>query len=344
MFKKLITLCLVGMVSAATMAAGIEVSKDAPSSYTVRKGDTLWDISGLYLTNPWQWPKLWQQNPEIKNPHLIYPGDVLRLTWQDGKPRLTYTAGVNRSESAPINSASASILRQYLTYDTLIDEREYNLAPRVLGSQDGWNYISMRTPFFANKELDSDDWFIYRTVTNFEREKGDAVVRMISLKKVGEAKKVRSIDDMSEMKLVRQNQEIKPNDILLPALGVKTGEIFHPQPAPQGLVGTMVGHLYGSNYVGHRQIVVVDLGSFDGVGAGHALSVIVPGAAMKGSTGDMEYDSGINTALASEAKLLPSSSAGKLLVIRSYPFFSLAMVVDADKPLKVDMPVISAEG
>lgn len=343
MFGKLIIFCLAVGWSGMAVAAEVRLSEDAPATYTVKKGDTLWDIAGLYLENPWHWPTLWQHNPSIANPHLIYPGDQLRLDWVGGKPVLSYTAGARQTGLAPISSASSSILEQHLTFDTLISDQEYRLAPRVLGSQEGWSYISTRTPFFADRPLDSEGWFIYRAVTHFERNKEETVVRMVSLKKVGEAVLVRSLDDIAEMKLTRQRQEIKPNDILLPALGAKTGEIFHPKPGPQGVTGTMVGHLYGSNYVGHRQIVVVDLGETDGIDAGHTLSVVVPGATMKGSKGKMRYDSGVDNA-GGERKVLPSTSAGKLLVIRSYPFFSLAMVVDADTPLKADMPVVAAEG
>lgn len=345
MFKKLIILCLTMGLSGFVAADSVRLSADAPETYVVKKGDTLWDIAGLYLEKPWHWPTLWQHNPAIKNPHLIYPGDMLSLSWIDGKPVLSYTSGGVTTDSAPINGASTALLRQYLTYDSLIAEQDYRLAPRVLGTGEGWSYISTRTPFFVDMPLENQDWYIYRPITHFDREVGkDDVVRMISLKKVGEAKLVRALEEISELKLVKQNQEIKPNDIMLPALGAKTGEIFHPQPAPSGISGKVIGHLYGSNYVGLRQIVVVDRGEADGLNAGHTLSVIMPGAALKGGKGDMRYDSDVDNAADPVQFNLPSRSAGTLLVIRSYPQFSLAMVVDAVQPLKADMPVMAAEG
>ncbi|OEE88731.1 peptidoglycan-binding protein [Enterovibrio norvegicus FF-162] len=344
MFKKLATLCLAYLLSAAAAAAVIEVSKDAPDNYTVRKGDTLWDIAGLYLENPWQWPHLWQQNPAIENPHLIYPGDALRLSWDEGRPALSLATGERLTKQLPISSASQSVLKQFLTFDTLIGEAEFGMAPRVLGSQDGWSYISTRTPFFIDASVESENWFIYRPVTTFERTENDQMLKMISLKKVAEAKLVRVHDDISELKLVKQSQEVRPNDILLPALGVKTGSVFHPQTAPSGLEGNLIGHLYGSKYVGLRQIVVVDRGAEDGVKAGHALSVQQPGAVLKGVKGDMRYESDIDTAAAPVLTQLPDQRAGMLLVIKSYPHFSLAMVVDATQPLSAPMLVTSAEG
>ena len=76
-------------VTFPSLADVLTIKKDAPKQYVVKKGDTLWDISGVYLEQPWQWPELWQMNPQINNPHLIYPGDALSLIYDEhGNPRL----------------------------------------------------------------------------------------------------------------------------------------------------------------------------------------------------------------------------------------------------------------
>src|SRR5688572_30852841 len=74
-----------------TIATGsnIPLTADAPNQYVVKTGDTLWDISKVFLREPWYWPEIWYVNPQIANPHLIYPGDVLKLVYVDGQPRLT---------------------------------------------------------------------------------------------------------------------------------------------------------------------------------------------------------------------------------------------------------------
>src|SRR5687768_10957329 len=74
-----------------TIATGsnIPLTENAPDEYVVKPGDTLWDISSVYLRDPWYWPEIWYVNPQVENPHLIYPGDVLKLVYIDGQPRLT---------------------------------------------------------------------------------------------------------------------------------------------------------------------------------------------------------------------------------------------------------------
>ena len=77
--------------SQRTIATGsnIPLTADAPNEYVVKTGDTLWDISKVFLRDPWYWPEIWYVNPQVENPHLIYPGDVLKLVYIDGQPRVT---------------------------------------------------------------------------------------------------------------------------------------------------------------------------------------------------------------------------------------------------------------
>src|SRR4249919_938973 len=99
MLKRLLAVFTAMLLTLATYAYAAELAQDHPSTYTVRKGDTLWDISARFLRKPWLWPEIWQANPQIKNPHLIYPGDVISLAYLD---RVGLAAGP-RNEG-PINA------------------------------------------------------------------------------------------------------------------------------------------------------------------------------------------------------------------------------------------------
>lgn len=342
MLKKFFAATIATLFSISTIADVINLSDDAPKVYIVKKGDTLWDIAKLYLNDPWHWPTLWKNNPKINNPDLIYPNDILRLIYQDGKPVLQHIGQKNNAESWPINGVSQSFLRQYLTYDTLIDKQDFDQAPRVLGSQEGWHYLSKREPFYIDSETDEENWFVYRAVSEFDRQYNGKLVKMVSLKKVAQARLISKLDNMSEMQLIEQLQEIKPNDILLPEPSMKTGDIFHPRAAQSGLTGNMIGHLYGSKYIGLRQIVVLDIGAKDGLVAGDILSAQFPGSSLKGVKGKMRYISNVDNNYEPIERKLPSRLVGTLLVIKSYPHFSLAMVAKAEQPLFSPMIVTSA--
>ena len=86
--KQIVVACLATALAGGAMAQQLTLKSGYPESYVVQKGDTLWDISGQYLAEPWLWPRLWNINPQIANPHWIYPGDVLHLSWVNGEPRL----------------------------------------------------------------------------------------------------------------------------------------------------------------------------------------------------------------------------------------------------------------
>jgi hypothetical protein len=76
------------LVAQTETTTGTVLREGVSETYVVQRGDTLWDISARFLTDPWRWPDIWHVNPEIENPHLIYPGDIIRLVWVDGEPRL----------------------------------------------------------------------------------------------------------------------------------------------------------------------------------------------------------------------------------------------------------------
>lgn len=140
----IIIFCLFSAINA--FADELQIKDNAPKSYTVVEGDTLWDISAMFLNEPWLWPKLWRLNPDITNPHLIYPGDELRLVYDEngeprlvkGKPSLKWTPAVRKQlkDQNPITILPLEQLAPYLNYATVLTQQDIDTLPHILGGDE----------------------------------------------------------------------------------------------------------------------------------------------------------------------------------------------------------------
>lgn len=189
-------LCYTGFVNAQELT----LKPDAPKSYTVKEGDTLWDISGLYLAQPWLWPQLWKLNPQVDNPHLIYPGDVLSLTFDaEGNPVLAINddnpvikvspdtnSAVSEAEVVAISGPSGikkltpqirktikstkavttlplKMIRPFLTFEQALTEAEIAALPYVLGANEEWKNTIREQILYVKGELElGSSYGIYR--------------------------------------------------------------------------------------------------------------------------------------------------------------------------------------
>jgi hypothetical protein len=143
MLKKLPAVLTGLLLTLTAFAASVELAKDHPDTYTVRKGDTLWSISARFLKRPWQWPEVWQANPQVHNPHLIYPGDVLNLAYLNGQPGVGVASrgGVEphtRAEQleSAIKPLPLSVIEDFLKKPRLLSEEDFKHAPHVVGIED----------------------------------------------------------------------------------------------------------------------------------------------------------------------------------------------------------------
>src|SRR6185312_11844974 len=134
MIRKSIVLLAGLLVTVAVYAAGAQLRADHPDNYTVRRGDTLWDISARFLVKPWLWPEIWQANPQVRNPHLIYPGDVLNLSFING-PTLRLQPSVHREGDA-VSAIPLSELRTFLKDLRVMNSNEVSSAPYVVGLEE----------------------------------------------------------------------------------------------------------------------------------------------------------------------------------------------------------------
>ena len=125
------TACVVALMTVATYAAAQTMRGDHPDTYVVQRGDTLWDIAGRFLQRPWLWPEIWQANPQIHNPHLIYPGDVISLAYLN---RVTATAGPREATAQPINAIPLSDIEAFLKDLRVVNDFEH--LPYVVGLEE----------------------------------------------------------------------------------------------------------------------------------------------------------------------------------------------------------------
>ena len=139
MLKKLPAIFAGLALTLAAYAATVELKPGHPDTYVVRRGDTLWGISNKFLKKPWQWPEIWQANGQIKNPHLIFPGDVINLAYLDGGPRLNNAGGpharVEQLEDA-IKPIETSRIDKFLKRTRIIGEDDFKTAPHVVGAEE----------------------------------------------------------------------------------------------------------------------------------------------------------------------------------------------------------------
>jgi len=152
MFKKLLPVFAAAFITLSAYAATVALKEDHPDTYTVVKGDTLWDISARFLAKPWLWPEVWQANPQIANPHLIYPGDLISLSYVNGEPRLSVSKRGEaesrakdkiepNARSTPIEEIvppiPLSAIKPFLGRPRLVSEKDYKKLPYVVALEEG---------------------------------------------------------------------------------------------------------------------------------------------------------------------------------------------------------------
>lgn len=142
--KRIVIVLAIFLLALSVQASAVELREDHPREYVVQPGDTLWDIASRFLTRPWQWPNIWQANPEIENPHLIFPGDVISLVFIGGEPRLMVDDSVKklspriRAEDldGPIATLPLDAIEPFLRRIRILGEEELEALPYVLANED----------------------------------------------------------------------------------------------------------------------------------------------------------------------------------------------------------------
>ncbi len=285
MGKLIISLILLLTPAAPVLAATSgDLQESAPDSYTVMKGDTLWSISGRFLKQPWRWPELWKMNQDqIRNPHLIYPGEVIVLdrSAREVQLRLKQLETVKLSPKVrveplaakPVPTISPAAIEPFLSKPLIVGQDELASAARIIATPD--NRVALGAGDIAYAEGLSKEqglaWQIFR--------RGDPLIDPETRETLGfeaiylgEAR-VRQFGDVSTIEIIRSAQEIYREDRLLPASKELPTFAYVPR-APQKSVKGYIVSTYGSlQETGPKSIVALSKGSKDGLEVGHVLAI-----------------------------------------------------------------------
>jgi hypothetical protein len=318
------------MPLAAEMAPeGVALNETAPMRYVVKRGDTLWDISKLYLRDPWQWPELWYANPQVKNPHLIYPGDELSLIWVDGRPKLVVSGtDVKLSpqiREIPLEQAIPTIpievIRAFLRGPRLVTRQELERAPYVLEFADEHIMGGAPDRIFV-KDLESPD-YAHAVVRMGEayRDPDDGSILGYEAIPIAEAE-MRDRTSPAVMQLVRSYRETQIGDRLLPIDADAFQSHFYPHAPVHPVNGQIISVFDGVFFVTQFQIVALNRGSEHGLEPGHVLSIYQNRAKV-----DDPYGVG--------RVALPQLLAGTVMVFKTTPRLSFALVMSAQRQVRV---------
>lgn len=336
MANKLLGLIFAALLASPALAEEIALNPSHPDSYVVVKGDTLWDISERFLREPWLWPEIWQINPQIENPHLIYPGDLISLVYVDGKPqlrlqrgghptiKLSPTAREERLDRA-IPTIPIDAIKQFLNQPLVVENGELDTAPYVVESADEHLITGAGGRVYVRGITDTTQgrYGVYKP--------GDKLLdpdtkELLGIEAIflGEAT-VQRFGDPATLSLDRTTREIGMGDRLKPVSSDEIHTSFLPHPPAAETKGRIISVYDGVTQIGRYQVVTINRGAREGMEVGHVLRIHQAGAEVKDKV----------TPAPNDTVILPDEDAGLLMLFRIFDKVSYGLVMEATRPIHV---------
>ena len=361
-------LIIVLFLSSASFSRADEVQlkPDHPERYTVVKGDTLWDISARFLKSPWHWPKIWKINDQIKNPHLIYPGDVVVLRMVDGKPELTVlrketvtppglpslpesakarepaTAATPADErtvklepqvhseslEAAIPTIPPNAILPFLTRPLVVGENELEQAGYITTGLDDRIALGNGSQFYA-RHLKDDGPEYYQVVRLGKPIRHPDTGELLAYEAVylGNARRLET-GDPSKLVVTEVKQEIIPTDRLVEAPKKASLPYYFPHAPKTQVEGRIVSALNAVDEIGPFTVVGITLGTREGMEEGNVLRV-------------MRHVGMHKDPVTRERYKLPDEESALVMVFRTYEKMSYALVMTATQPVHMLDAVIT---
>jgi len=320
-----------------------EIKDSAPDRYTVQQGDTLWDISSRFLKSPWRWPDVWGINKDaIKNPHLIYPGDVIILDLSGATPRLRLEGAEDGGQSrwagaeklsprvrtqdlsaAPIPTLAPRLIEPFLIKPLVVDPDAVRKAPRIVATVDQRVALPSGDEAFAEgiQRNEGRRWTIYRQGRQFQDPDTREILGYEGIY-LGDFE-VAKFGEIATGMITRSLQEISVEDRLAVALPSSANPFIPHSPASKVRGKVIAGTDSSVGEIPPLTAVVINKGGRDGIEVGHVLGLFRAGGVVRaGNSGRLIR--------------LPEDRYGVAMVFRVFPRLSYALVLNTTRPVHID--------
>jgi hypothetical protein len=365
MLKKIIlTICLLSC-SLVSLADMLKINDDAPKTHVVVKGDTLWDISAIFLEQPWLWPKLWRLNPEINNPHLIYPGDIITLVFDEkGVPMLVLKPAKASYKWSPkirqkskddtaIRLLPLEVIAPFIKYDHLFSAEQLEKLPYVIGNDEGYKSSINGFKVYVNNELDlAKTYAIYNKGEEvIDPETGYSIGFYVDLVATGQVLRTgnQSENEPATLKISTAKREIRSGYFVVPVHeGQMFPSVFTMKAADKSLRGSIIKASSNGNEFGKLEVVMINRGTEHQVTVGDVMAIkrLSPGIVDTSSGPEYTVEtSRWNRLLTSDGSdyKMPEELLGELMVFKVYQQASMALILRTEKPAHIKDVVTAPE-
>ncbi len=314
------------------------LADDYPDRYTVIEGDTLWGISGRFLRDPWRWPEVWQGNPQVENPDLIYPGDVLVMTFIDGRPvlkslrretvKLSPKARATRFDAIPLIDPAA--IAAYINAPLVTDSKEITESAYVVDGFDNRLLLGKYDKFYARGVSDeAPKYRLFRRGRQFIDPVSRESLGWEAIH-VGDANMLRR-GDPSKLVLTRGYEEVIASDRMRPIYEDEVIPFLAPSaPDNVNIRGVILDTPNKSAELGALSVVAINLGERENVQVGDVFRIKSQRYQKKDPVTGGRY-------------FIPEESVGLALVFRTFEKVSYALITDSNRQVRPGDVLVSPD-
>jgi hypothetical protein len=336
--KRLIVFCVFGVLAAfpfvSTYSQTLSLAPGSPDSYVVKEGDTLWDIASIFLDEPWRWPEIWEGNPAVQDPDLIYPGDILRLVASANGPRIVMERGDRQTvrlsptvRETPLLNPIPVIPRQalegFLIENRIVETESFESSPYILSSASGNLIMGAGHEVIVRGDWQSNasNYEIFRLGATYVGAEGEVLgqeaIKLGSLNVLSDEG-----DGLKRALIVQSNEELKAGDRLLPQETSLIDLSYFPTTPDTELQGAIIGLLNNVSQAAQFESTVLNLGIDDGLDEGDVLSIFRDGEEVRDPVTRKDVR-------------LPSTEIGMLLVYKAFDKMSYGVILSLTQPSAV---------